>query len=100
MKAGWFKKAKKKFIRKRVNNFSFLEGRSGTIYRDWEYKMHPSGYTLRTRYISDDDTQLIKQIRNMGFVKAFLVTRKLSQQNPDKYTWWYNKKIAKIKLDT
>jgi hypothetical protein len=92
LKAGWFKKARKKFVKNHVHSFSFCEGRAGDMYRDFTLKMERDGSnTLTHRYIGSKNEQLIQWIkRGMSYAEMFRRARSKSIST-DEFTMWWSK---------
>jgi hypothetical protein len=93
LKKGWFAKAKKKVIKKRVYSFKLYDGGRNVTYNDWHIHRCPKRYTndLTYRYLSEEDRQLVDHIRGLSFAKSFNYARKLKLQNPKDYSFWWEK---------
>lgn len=92
MKKGWFKKAKKKFIRKKVFSFNFYD----TEHSDWNLDIKNNGSSgLQYSWISSEAEQVLLTLRNYGtFYWRFMKARELHFKEPKKYGFYWEKKIT------
>lgn len=87
-----YRKAKKKFVRKRVHKWAFKEGDSKCSFRDWEIEArHDGRWSVRKTYFSNKDEQLKDHVLDLGFVNGFWKAREMARKNPNNYTFSYYK---------
>ena len=86
MKRGWFKKAKKKWLSKRLYSFRFYHAKD-LFYTDYDLKRSRLGKNLLTyRYMSTDTEQMIRHIRDLSFKASYIFCRRLCLRNEGRYT--------------
>jgi len=80
-----FKRATKKFIRKRVYSWRLENGMQ---------KIEVNSFEARIRYYSEFDEiyQIFEKARDLGFVRGFLYAREVGKRNKEFY-FSFNKKI-------
>lgn len=86
---GWFKKAKKKFVRERVYRWSFR--------RPWpnreELEYHRSGRHTMEYYDRDIIFQQLEKVENLGFMKGFWKARSMAKADPKFWIFYFDKKV-------
>ena len=74
MRKGWFRKARIKFIKKRVYRWVVTSyGSNPSI------EMSHTGFSTLTYYSKDEQYQILERLQDLGFVKGFLYGRKLDR---------------------
>lgn len=91
MRKGWFKKAKKKFIRKRVYKWELTEVFGAYVKYEIIF-IHNEGAKLL--WISrDNQYQVLKKALSLGFVDGFIYARKKHVKAPKSWLFFYDKRI-------
>lgn len=84
---GWFKKAKKKFVKKRVYRWCFY-----FAGRDYDLERYQSG-RFSMKYRDRDATfQQLENIKILGFVKGFWKARSMAH-NSESWCFYFDKRI-------
>ena len=88
---GWFKKARKKFVNKRVFSWDFSN------YRErYNYMIEAiEGQGMKLRYIDKDKNyQIINTISNLGFIEGFWKAREYAKNHNDIWCFSFDKIIS------
>lgn len=91
VRKGWYKKAKKKFIRKKIYSWKLCEPFGSIGKYEIEF-IHNEG-TRITFQSKSHKYQALKKAQILGFVKGFFYARKLHQEAPDFWWFFYEKRI-------
>ena len=83
MRKGWYKKAKKKFVKKRVYDWRYGEGwRSYSDHLEWNNR---GGQVWQCS--SNAWQQRFETLRKEGFIKAFWLARVLAKKGIGDFSW-------------
>ena len=83
-KKNWFKKARYKFVKKRVLYWNFYYEGLGSSFVSYELKMDCFGRgELHYSDKFNDRYYLLERISKLGFVKGFWEARRIAQKDED-----------------
>jgi len=82
MRRGWYKRARKKFVRKRVYSWRFQEG-----WMQHHDKLECRRDGVRYQYSNNTWEQRIRKLKEMGFVKGFWSARQLVKRGIGEFYW-------------
>lgn len=90
MRKGWFKKARKKFVKKRVYRWKLcFENSSEEI----EFLNGWAGGSYTLKFHSHDFIcQLLEKVRDFGFIEGFWYARKEGKKK-EGFNFWFDKRI-------
>ncbi len=92
MKKGWFKKAKRLFVKRRVYEWKFQSERGSQP--DFTLSCIVNDYpSCSGWFFFDQDNQILAHLRSLSFVKGFWKARELSKTHSDDYKFLYTKVI-------
>ena len=90
MRKNWFKKAKKKFIKKRIFRWILCEKWHSPPHVEVEYVWN-EGASLT--YCSKDHLyQIIRKAKDLGFIKGFLYAESVAKRDPKSWRFYFDKK--------
>ena len=89
-KKGWFKKARKKFVNKRVFSWKLENYRK---HFDYGIRVFKNSNTLIKYADKDRDYQIVHAISDLGFVKGFWKAREYAKKNDYDWCFGFDKKI-------
>jgi len=88
---GWYKRARKKFVKKRVFRWSFtVYGGGASMRASVEHRRFSREIKYRDK---DKSYQIVTKVAYAGFVNGFWLGRKLVRKKPDKYYLSFDKRI-------
>ncbi len=87
MRKGWFKKARKKFVKKRVYRWKLC-----TEFSREKIEYFRSGRNTIQFYSHDHVYQLLEKISDLGFIKGFWYARKEGRKK-EGFNFWFDKRI-------
>jgi len=89
-KKGWFKKARIKFVEKRVFSWTLSDYKQNSRYQI--QSLNSGGGTIRYM-LKDESYQVIKAVDDLGFVEGFFKAREYSKKHNNEWDFSFAKKI-------
>lgn len=95
MRKGWFKKAKRKFVKKRVYRWKLCAGHGQPAKEEIEFLRSGGlfGRSATIKFSSHDRIyQILEKARDYGFVQGFWYAREIIKKDEFFY-FWFDKRI-------
>lgn len=88
---GWFKKARKKFVSKKVFSWKLFNRKEGYFHHEIQ-KINDGSSNMR--YLDKGDCyQILKTIDEFSFVEGFWKAKKYAEDNSDIWCFYFKKNI-------